>query len=135
MTSPYESPSVAGSVLDAPSALKWACLLAWFYPVSLVAAIYGTWMVAFFELGHIPRPSLDDPRQLGTALHIPYAIAGLLLTAFPVAAVAGVILQLSMPRRTWSRRFISTAFFVTYWVVIIVFLRWDPMHVAEWLMD
>jgi hypothetical protein len=122
-------------VSDAPSALKWADLLVWLYPVSLVAAIYGTWTVAFLVLGHIPRPSLDDPKQLGIALHIPYEIAMLLLTAFPVATVAGIALQVSLSRRTWSRRIVLAALLVVFWVAVIAFLRWDPMHAGEWLMD
>lgn len=39
-------------------------LLAWM-PTLMVAVVYCSWAVAYAQLGRRPRPSMDDPLQIG----------------------------------------------------------------------
>ena len=146
MANPYESPSAAAENLcESPSAgtqnllaarvIWWIALVASFYPALLVAAFYGTWLIAWLVLGHMPRPSLDDPKSISIAVDIPYVFAGSLLVGFPAAAILGVVLQLSITQRSWLRRVLWSAVLVIVWVSTIAFLRWDPLLVGEWYMD
>ena len=135
MANPYESASEATKKLLALRASWWFGVFAWFYPALLVAAFYGTWLIAWSVLRHVPRPSLDDPKYISIAVDIPYVIAGLLLVGFPAAAIAGVVMQLSNSQRSCARRFLWCVILVLIWVATIAFLRWDPMLVAEWYMD
>lgn len=71
MNNPYQSPSIAiesaeieSAEIDKPltrGAVRLLRAVVWLYPVILIAAFYATWLVAWFVLGHMPRPSLDDP--------------------------------------------------------------------------
>lgn len=151
MANPYESPYVGDVNFDteerhpkqplpgqnplAARAIWWLALIAWFYPAFLLAAIYGTWLMAWLVLGHMPRPSLDDPKYISIAVGIPYVLAGLLIVGFPAAAVAGVVLQLFVAQRSWLRRFLWSTTSVVIWISIIALLRWDPLLVGQWYMD
>lgn len=93
MHNPYASPTAANSLPDTPLKLHWVGWLTWGYPAFLVTALYGTWITAWCVLGAMPRPSIDDPKYIGFAVDIPYAITGLLMIGFPVAAIGGCALQ------------------------------------------
>lgn len=110
-------------------------LAAWSYPVVLIASFYATWFVAWFALGHMPRPSLDDPKSISILVDFPYVLTGILLVAFPGAAIVGIAFQLFAPNRTWPKRLIGCALLVTLWAAALLMLRWDPMHVGDWYMD
>src|SRR5215218_1910999 len=59
------------------------------YPLLLISALYGEWLLAWHALGHVPRASLDDPKDVegSSWMHLP---AGLLLMGFVPAAVAAM---------------------------------------------
>ncbi len=134
MVNPYESfpnatlppERVAPRLLD---------LLAWFYPGLLILSLYGTWLMAWLTLGHMPRPSLDDPKRIGLGVDIAYLLAGLLLIGFPAAALLGVASQFFGTHRSWTKRILLGILLALTWVIVIMFLRWDPLLVGTWYMD
>ena len=135
MPNPYESPSAETKNLMVAGAVRWFATLVWLYPTLLVVAFYGTWLTAWLTLGHMPRPSLDDPKSISMVVDIPHVCTGVLLVGFPAAVLAGVVIQLSITERSWSRRFLRCAVLVVTWIATIAFLRWDPLLVVEWYMD
>ena len=146
MANPYESPSgETQKSCESPAArtqnlltaraIWWLAFFASLYPALLIAAFYGTWLIASLILGHMPRPSLDDPKSIGLAVDIPYLFTAMLLLGFPVAAVLGVAIQLSVAHRSWLRRLLRCAVLVAVWASTILFLQWDPLLVVEWYFD
>ena len=109
--------------------------LAWIYPALLIVSVYGTWGVAWLTLGHSPRPSIDDPSQIGTAVDVHSLMTRVFLISFPVAAICGVGIQFFIPGRRWLWRFVSAALLIIEWVLVVAFLRWDPLDVMEWFLD
>jgi hypothetical protein len=137
---PYESSSTAAVASTAVVANKRRVpttlgLLAWCYPGLMMISFYGTWFIAWSVLGHMPRPSLDDPKCISIAVDISYVFAGLLLVGFPAAALLGVMLQLFFTDRSWPKKLSLSLVLVGVWIVTIAFLRWDPWSVTEWYMD
>jgi len=116
-------------------AIWWFGVLAWSYPSLLVAAFYGTWLMAWFVLGHMPRPWIDDPKSISIAVYVPYVWAGILLVGCPAAALAGVVIQLSIPQRSLTRRVLRCTVMVLLWGATIAFLRGDPMFIGKWYID
>ena len=108
------------------------------YPVVLVASFYATWVVAWGMLGHMPRPSLDDPKYISGWLVVPYNITMLLLIAFPAALAGGVFWTLwSVVQRKFRSLTTASALtlLVALWIAAITFLRVDPWRVGDWFMD
>ena len=144
-TNPYESPSHESTLhvsTSNPTSFTsrrqlpaFLVLLVWLYPILLVISIYGTWLAAWISLGHTPRPSLDDPKDIGIVVDVPYLISGLLMMGIPVGALAGLALPLLASHVSWLKR---TSFFLLMacsWGLAIAFLRWDPLLVIQWFMD
>ncbi len=110
----------------------------WLYPVVLIASFYATWVIAWGMLGHMPRPSLDDPKYISGWVVVPHDITTLLMIAFPGALAGGVFWTV------WSGvqrklRNLTTAsaltLLITLWIAAITFLRVDPLRVGDWFMD
>lgn len=110
-------------------------LVGWFYPLLLLGSFYGTWLVAWINLGQMPRPSLDDPKSIGISVDIAYLITVLLLVGFPVAAVIGVGIQLSAVNRPLQLRLGLALLIFLIWVGVLLLIRWDPFLVSDWFFD
>lgn len=118
------------------SRLLIASLLA--YPFCLVLAPYLTWGAGRMALGHWPRPSLDDPKAIGSVVSVLHDLTLLLATAglglFFVAWLALVGRSLFRPaeRARWVR---VTGWMAFLFLLAVGFLRWDPLSVGVWLAD
>ena len=143
---PYETspgPTSSEGVDDAPRwsrAIRLAWVIAYFYPLHLLIAMYGSWLGAWMTLGHMPRPMLDDPKSIGGLM--PFVIHGpeVLLVALPVATPLGLAASfflLGRRRGVWSivSRFLLAVLYITMCVVAIMILRSDPGRVVEWFFD
>src|SRR5688572_20939701 len=110
------------------------------YPVWLVASFYATWVVAWFSLGHRPRPNLDDPKFIGGLIDLAHVIPGLLAIGLPVLTPLGLAASFCCPirARNGSRFKQSIALAFLYFVlctVALLVLRADPGRVVEWWID
>lgn len=110
------------------------------YPVWLVGAFYATWLVAWVELGHRPRPMLDDPKYIGGLMDFVYGVPGYLLLGLPVLAPLGFAASFFCQKRTTRERrgvlaMVLAAFYVLMCVTAIVVLRYDGASVVEWWFD
>ncbi|MEO1523825.1 MAG: hypothetical protein AAFX06_00230 [Planctomycetota bacterium] len=128
----FETPS---QLLIPPQIRTLVLRMVWGYPLMLLAALYATWMIGWMELGHPPRPSLDDPSSISWVVNTACLITGLLLVGFPAAVFFGATIQLCDRVRSLSERFLSVIGLFTCWVFTIAFLRWDPFLVMSWFMD
>ena len=140
MVNPYASPSESNTTNDHSqwmrwSWMRWSSSLAFGYPILLIAAFYSTWLVAWCLLGHAPRPSLDDPKSIGTVVDLFSVLSILLLIGFPAAVIAGLMAQVMLQDKPWRWRFVACIALLGLWIVTIAFLRWDPLNVIEWFFD
>lgn len=131
---PYQSPTT-DSDSGSRSRATMLELVGWFYPLLLLGSFYGTWLVAWINLGQMPRPSLDDPKSIGISVDIAYLITVLLLVGFPVAAVIGVGIQLSAVNRPLQLRLGLALLIFLIWVGVLLLIRWDPFLVSDWFFD
>jgi hypothetical protein len=60
----YARPERLGPRLRLLDVWAWIFLLC---PLLLVASLDGQWLLSWAVLGHIPRPSLDDPKYIDGA--------------------------------------------------------------------
>ncbi len=112
------------------------------YPVLLLSSLYHTWVVAWFVLGHLPRPNLDDPKYISLFVDIPYGVTMLLMMGAPGAFLLGVFLSpiaLDRPAASSRRRALrwlaALGVLVLLWAAAIWFLRADPWEVGTWYFD
>jgi hypothetical protein len=117
-------------------------LVAFAYPLLVVAALYGTWFVGWAALGHAPRPMLDDPKYIGWSVDAAYWVAMLTLMGAPMAIVLGAaVAPVAGALRAapgWRRGLGAVLAFVGFaalWGATLWFLRVDPWGVCEWFMD
>jgi hypothetical protein len=115
-------------------------LLAYLYPVWLVGSFYLTWIIAWAQLGHRPRPMLDDPKSVGGILDIAYYVPGILVMLMPVLAPIGLAASFFCPITTRRdlRHALRAAFAILYVVfcaIALLTLRSDPGRVVEWWFD
>lgn len=148
---PYQTPNTVRVLVDAhpespPSGrlatrFRFAVwLLAFLYPVWLLGSFYLTWLIAAVQLGHPPRPMLDDPKSIGGILNVAYYIPGILLMLMPVLAPIGLAASLFFPINTRRRlrHALGPAFAVLYIMlcaIALLTLRSDPGRVVEWWFD
>lgn len=139
---PYEE--VSESIEDASVGqirfrfAAWLCVF--LYPAWIVLSFYAVWLLAWYELGHRPRPMLDDPKSIGGMLTVLYYLPGIFLMVGPIFALLGLASCFLAPGRMKldSRVFFGFALTVVYvglWTLTTNFLWWDPHQVVEWWFD
>jgi hypothetical protein len=108
-----------------------------FWPVLVIALLYGEWLLATWSLGHIPRPSIDDPKGVAGSswMHILTLIA--IFGAVPAAALALVLnaTVISICRLTVLRGLLRIAAVMLSWAVLWALFRLDPGAVLFWWFD
>ena len=108
------------------------------YPFAVEASLFATWFAARLRLGHWPRPSIDDPGQIGGWFDIPMGITGILLIAgFPAFIVAvGALFYRALRAPSERVRLLTTASVaVLLMAAEVLFARWDPLRIGDWFMD
>lgn len=91
--------------------------LPFLYPLGLLAAITGTWLLAYLALGAVPKPNINDPKGLSYLKPIyAYEITIILLAGAPGAVLAGLISQFIVFRRSLERRVRLACLLAVDWV-------------------
>jgi hypothetical protein len=113
--------------------------LAFFYPVIAASSVYFYWIVAWFLLGHRPRPSVDDPKEVGWAIGYVYNIVLILVVLLPPMSVGGLALAILCPFRSLRERRFGRVMIVVA-NALLAFSVWklatlDPGQVFEWFID
>lgn len=128
----YEPPSARPS-----RALGLAAGLAAAYPLLLLGALYGQWLLSWWMLGHQPVSSLDDPKFIDGASWM-HPVTGLaLLGSVPAGAGALALnaIYIALRRPPVIAALLRIGLVVALWVGTLLLLRWDPGEVLYWWLD
>ena len=85
--------SCVGSALSPASRTRIACWAFAAFPLVLLASLYTTRLAAWYALGHLPRPSLDDPKSIGSIVDVPHTATWLLIALSTPAFLMSVALS------------------------------------------
>ena len=107
------------------------------YPVLLLGALYGQWLLSWWVLGHRPQPSLDDPKYIDGAnwMHVVTYFALLGFVPAGCGALALNTLYLVGHRLRGHRLLMRIAVVGALWLGTFLLLRWDPGLVLYWWFD
>ncbi|MFT4538671.1 MAG: hypothetical protein ACI841_001531 [Planctomycetota bacterium] len=138
-TSPAQQVIAAGRYRQLERILVWGI---YGYPAILITSLYSTWLAGWVALGHMPRPSLDDPKYISLLVDIPYVLTMGLFMVAPGALILGLCLtpimviprSLNRYRGGWAA-VITLLVLVLMWGATFLFLRADPWDVLNWYGD
>ena len=108
---------------------------AWIYALIVLACYNGVWLLAYFELGHAPRPMLDDPKSLNTVGASGAAFVMVTLGTSPIIALGRILSQFLVLRRAFGKRLLFAGLTLCLWIGLIFLLRIDNRDIIEWLVD
>ncbi len=107
------------------------------WPAIVAVLLYGEWLLATWSLGHVPRPSMDDPADVAGSgwMHIFTMLA--VLGAVPAAVTALVLntIAVELHKPTVLRGLFRLVAVMMSWAVLVVLVRWDPGAVLLWWID
>lgn len=137
--------TVAATVIRLTTGARWLTAYAWvtaLYPLFAIGLVYICWFAAWYELGHVPRPSLDDPKDidglaapayLAAAIGL-HALGAAFFTAVPLCLVRAYAWMTIRPRRHWAATVLMLAG-ITAWALAFVLSSIDPGGVLFWFFD
>lgn len=106
-------------------------------PLVTAALLYGEWLLSWAVLGHVPRPSLDDPKDVAFAHWLMWPVALGIVGHLP-AALGAIAIHLSVALEQ-RRGALDTIARVLAVVGIsggfVLWMRWDPGAVVYWWFD
>ena len=107
------------------------------YPVMLHVGLYGAWLIAYGKLGHAPRTSWDDPKELLGVINLVCGLPVLLMGAGVTAAGFSVLRRFYSVLTGRSRpcALVIALVICALWIGSFALLRWDPIGVGEWWID
>ncbi len=113
---------------------------AYLYPIYALVAFYGTWLVAWATLGHMPRPSLDDPKSIGVVIRIVYFVSMIPLSSGSVLGPLGLIASFFLPlnknvKRRVAMRCLLAVIYIAGCFITLQILWADPYQVVKWHAD
>lgn len=119
---------------------RWLPELCAVYPLLLLAGAYLLACLAAVPLGHWPRPSLDDPKDLPFPFVVLYVVYMLASTMWPVAPVFGLGAAIV---HAWGAEPARPARVVSYValavcslaIAYVIAVRDGPLEVFVWLAD
>ncbi|MDG3004586.1 hypothetical protein [Paludisphaera mucosa] len=137
--------TLAAAVVRATTKARWSSSFAWglaFYPLVVLASVYACWLAAWIELGRPPRPSADDPKDLGAAVVACRVAASLgLMGLLPAAAVGFPVVMVRvytwmMERPSPAKSAAGLAAAATLgWALPFLLSSRDPGWVFLWFFD
>lgn len=107
------------------------------YPLFLLGALYGQWLLSWCVLGHAPVPSIDDPKDVAGARWMNPITALAIVGWMPAACAAPVLNAFHVfARRVRGVRLgARVLLLLSLWAGMFVLLRWDPLRVVYWWFD
>ncbi len=141
------APTVLLAVLASPvvlarrgyrlSSLYWVGIS---FPLCVLAWLYVVWFHGWIALGHPPRSSLDDPKNINS-IEYSYLMMYVLLIITPFVFLISLgltLIRVAEKVRSgspWAARLLPLLLFPLTWGLSYFALRWDPYSVLEWFFD
>ncbi|MEM9023264.1 MAG: hypothetical protein AAGB22_05965 [Bacteroidota bacterium] len=101
-------------------------------PLVWLGALYLFTLACTIQLGHLPVPSLDDPKYFDLDLWYAAVWFGFIpLLSSP--ALWGIALWFSLKHATFSRTY--CLLFVAGALLCTVQILFDPLRIIEWILD
>jgi len=109
------------------------------YPVLLLLSLYTTWALAWLSLGHLPRPTLDDPKYINRLVTCFNLATWLLLMGIYIALPLNAFFVLvSVTQRVLYRQWNVVLIVGTptlLWLCLFFLLVNDPGKIVFWFFD
>lgn len=107
------------------------------HPILLHIGLYGAWLVAYGKLGHAPRTSWDDPKELLGVICFVSGLPIYLMGAGVTAAGFSVLRRfyLVLTGRLRPSALVLAFVICAVWIASFALFRWDPIGVGEWWID
>jgi hypothetical protein len=100
------------------------------YPLVLLGAVYGQWLVSWWVLGHRPQPALNEAKYIfNQTLYVVTCSALLGFVPAGLAALALNTLYVVGHRLRGPRLLARVAVVAALWLGTYLLLRWDPGRV------
>ena len=115
-------------------------LVAYLYPLMVMGSLYGTWLAAWWQLGHMPRPNVDDPKSIGGILSVGCYVPLAFYLLFPIMLPLGFVASFYLRRRRTQQHaqrwwWVLPVVYILFCLIFYGTLKWDPWNVAEWYGD
>ena len=101
-----------------------------FFPLLMVASVYGGWLIAWAALGHRPVQGFDDPQYAGWRVYLAVMPAEILTAVAWLVCVA--FYHSLTPGNPTGRKLAVLAAAVLPWAAAFVLLNADPGGVMKW---
>lgn len=108
--------------------------------VSYFPLLWFTLFISFairatIALGHVPIPSLNDPKDLGFYFHhnLVWVLFFGMTIVFPIWIFLTIFLKVNNPRTANLLKHVLI--FTCTMIVLILFRHVDPFHLMEWFAD
>jgi hypothetical protein len=113
----------------------WVSLIAFGYPVLLLGSIIGSWLAAWFVLGRMPQPALDDPKQILGLVHDASVLVLCFMPVGMAAALYHAASQWTSGQIAFRTAFANSLSLLVFWLHVIFLLRGDPFKIVTWWLD
>lgn len=137
---PSNRRTIAESARRIPKWLDWLAWITPLYAPVALSSIYVTWIVCRVSLGYWPKPMVDDPKYIGSAVDACYFLAIILLCAAPSflifhVGVIAIYTYAAIRARREDRLGLALMLGLAAWSGTILLFVADPLRVAEWFAD
>ncbi len=107
------------------------------YPLLMLNLLYGQWLLSWWVLGHRPRPSLDDPKNVFGVNWLHIITAAALVGFVPAGCGALVLNTLYVVGRRLGLLclLVRLTVVVAIWSGSFLLLDRDPGRVLYWWLD
>jgi hypothetical protein len=109
------------------------------FPILVLASFYSTWVAGRLRLEHWPRPSFDDPKDIGGIFVWFYGFTYILLfigiPLFLLFLLGQFLIYSTSKPDGWKNRLIELMAAAGLFVGLLLFAKWDPQSVIRWFFD
>ena len=106
---PFEAPVEAGTVRLRRAPYFKSKLILWCYPLCFLSMVYGTWLIAWASLGHMPIPGRNDPKYINTLVSSLYTLTIVSVIGLPVMFLTALVYLPRLHSERWPVRILIAA--------------------------
>ncbi len=111
----------------------------YFYPPLAWLGFHSSWLAAWYSLGHIPRPSIDDPASISTLVNVCRLVSLVCLLTLPLGTILGFFAIFWSPFRFRIRPALQILVLLLCYLTLVgiigLTIEFDPGRSIEWFLD